>query len=363
MHQYPQHQIVQMRQQRNEQNNQNNQNNQDNQDNQDNAPFGCKYLKRRDFKKFLIYTPDDNQHEYELNVVTIVLLFVTSIIITATVAKSFHYINYNEYALKQNKYGSVSLAPTYDSGRYFLTLNYDLITFPSTYQPVNFQSTVFAENGMEFILYITFYYKLPKDSLGNIYNIYSLNYGQRIENNAKNIIKNIAPKYSIQDYLSNRMIIEQDFATNISTNIFNVVGVVVPLNYVRITNIIFPDILISTSLDSALALQKNQLNLIKQSVQLISAQTDQMVANITAQTQLLLQNTNNTATQITNIAQTEGDKIINVARSSGLAYLFDTLNITSNTDKIALINAMAIYDNVNSTIFNKVFPNTQITVG
>ena len=72
---------------------------------------------------------------------------------------------------------------------------------------------------MEFTLYLRFYYKIPKNHVGKIYNLYSKNYPQRIENNGLNIIKNIAPYYSAEDYLKNRLIIEHTIAQNMSAYI------------------------------------------------------------------------------------------------------------------------------------------------
>lgn len=309
-------------------------------------------------KELFIKIDENDPTMYQFNIWSWIIVIIVAIIITSTVSKSFTYVNYNEYALQKDVYGSVSLTPTYEQGRYFRTLNYNFVKFPATYQPVNFESTVFANNGMEFTLTIRFYYKIPKDSVGKIYDLYSQNYGQRVENNAMNVIKNIAPYYSANDYLTNRLEIEKLIAQNISTELLNVVGVIVPYKFVRITNIAFPNILIETSLDSALALQQNELNQINQTAQLILSQTSQLVAQTNANTQLLLQNTNNIVNQIVETAQNEANNVINTARSNGISYMFDILDVTSNNDKKILINAMAIYDNKNSTVFHEVLPNS-----
>ena len=146
--------------------------------------------------------------------------------------------------------------------------------------------------------------------------------------------------------MENRSYVESILAYNISMEISSVIGVSVPTTYCKILNIHFPETLINTSLASALALQQNQLNVILQSVDLIQATTDQIVAGINAQTQLLLQNADNSANQIVGTANAEANNIINTARSVGIASLFQYLNITLPGDKARLLKAMAIYDNI-----------------
>ena len=286
----------------------------------------------------------DSEH-YEINITFFVVLFMGIIVFLITFPLSFNYINYDQYGLIRDTYGSVHLNPTYTAGRYFRPIVYSFVTFPSTYQAIDFTTPVFADNGMEFDLNFRFYFRIPINQVGTIYNIYSKNYDSRIIGNSKKVIKNVASGFDVNHYMENRSYVESLLATNISAELSSVIGVEVPVEYCRILNIHFPYTLINTSLDSALALQQNQLNVILQSVQLIQATTDQLVAAINAETQLLLQNADNAANQIVGTANAESNNIINTARSFGIASLFHQLNITSAGDKSKLLKAMAIYDN------------------
>ena len=49
-----------------------------------------------------------------------------------------------------------------------------MLYFPSTFQKVSFDALVFSQNGLEFTVECLFYYKLPKENLGEIYNRFSL---------------------------------------------------------------------------------------------------------------------------------------------------------------------------------------------
>jgi len=290
--------------------------------------------------------------------------FAGATILISCVASSYHYVNYNQYGLKRNNYGSIYLKPTLEEGRYFYSLNYGVVYFPSTFQPIDFESSVFADNGMEFDLHVRFYYRLPKLKVGDIYDKFSKNYESRIENNGKNVIKNVGTKFKVHDYLSNRSYVEHIIAGNITSDLEKAYGVEVPMSYVKIVGITFPSGLISTSLDSALALQRNELQLLQQDVDLVEATTNQMVATIDAGASLLLQNTDNKCQQIIGTANQKATSLINTARTTFMSKMFDQLNITSLSDKENLIKAMALYDSqaVTSTLMYDVSGGALVNV-
>lgn len=287
---------------------------------------------------------DDDPECYKVSVPFFSLLFVGLILIVSCVPPSFHYVHYDQYGLIRNNYGDVHLSPTLTQGRYFLPLNFGVVFFPADYQLVDFDSTVFADNGMEFGMNVKFYYRIPEDMVGVIYDRYSKSYGSRIYSNSKKIIKNSVTGFGIEDYLSNRSHIESVIAANISTSLEELMGVEVPQNYVRIIKLDIPEILISTSLDSALALQRNELNQITQAVSLVQSETTELVASIDSSRILLLENADNYARQIVGTAEATSTNIINSARAVGMSSLFDYLNITDTSQKEAMIKAMAVYD-------------------
>ena len=90
------------------------------------------------------------------------LLFIGLIVMVSTVPSSYHYIDYNQYGLLRDNYGDVELTPTYTQGRYFQPLTHSFVTFPSTYNNIRFISSVFDDSGLEFDLYISYYYRIPK---------------------------------------------------------------------------------------------------------------------------------------------------------------------------------------------------------
>lgn len=283
----------------------------------------------------------------------IVGFLLASIIIITTITLSFHYVSYDQYALKRNKYHGVQLGTVYDQGRYFLTLDNDFVYFPSTYQPIKFTSKTFSDNGLEFDLDVSFYYKLPREEIGSIYNLYSTNYESRIENNAKQVTKNVASNFNVEQFLQNRTHIEQTIGIELEKQIKNISNIDAPSQYFKIININFPTMLIDKSLDTAIALQNNEIAIKQQNVNIIKADTNQMVSKINAEKDLTYAYAQTEANKIVANANSASVNMMLVARSNGLDLLCNKLNITSSHDINRINKVFAIIDNPNNvTLFN-----------
>lgn len=267
----------------------------------------------------------------------IILFLLLTIIITSTVSLSYHYVRYDQYALRLNKYHGVDLSKVYDEGRYFLTLDNTLVYFSSTYNRISFISSTFSDNGLEFDLDVSFYYKLPKDKLGEIYNSYSTSYANKIEANAKQVTKNIASTFSVEHFLSNRTYIEKVIGEALQIQINQTLNINVPENYFKIIDISFPSILISKSLDTAIALQTNQIELLRQEVVVIQADTKKMISEIEASTTRIINYATTKSNQIKSNANTASTNILLTARTDGLKLFCSSLNI-SNPSHINRIN-------------------------
>ena len=97
-------------------------------------------------------------------------------------------------------------------------------------------------------------------------------------------------------------------------------------------------------MDSALALQTNELQILQQEVALVKSQTQQLVAQVDADATLLLSNTDNKCRRIVDTAAEDAKKIVYSARSFYLARMFKYLGINSTEARGDLIKTMAVYD-------------------
>ena len=274
---------------------------------------------------------------------------VGAVVIIACVTESFWYIDYKNYALKINSYHGVTSHRTYGEGREFITLDNKMIMFPSTYQLVEFTSSTFADDGLEFDLDITFYYNLPKDAVGDIYDKFSTNYHSRVENNAKQVTKNIASTFDVNTFLENRTFIEDSIAQALEPYLLSTVGVNAPVPYVKIVDMRFPSLLIETSLITALSYQTNEIQIYQQEVDLIIADTAQMKASIDAQTLQTIEFATNEASEIVAKSDAEAIQILLITKSDGIENVCNVLNITTPVDKNKLTRVFAVMDNVHTT--------------
>ena len=111
--------------------------------------------------------------------------------------------------------------------------------------------------------------------------------------------------------------------------------------------------LIDKSLDTAIALQNNEIAIKQQNVNIIKADTNQMVSKINAEKDLTYAYAQTEANKIVANANSASVNMMLVARSNGLDLLCNKLNITSSHDINRLNKVFAIIDNPNNvTLFN-----------
>jgi hypothetical protein len=285
--------------------------------------------------------------KYYCQIISIILLLI---LIITTVACSYNYIDYNQMSFVQNRLGSVDTSRVYTNGRYFLTLDKFFVNFPSTYQHIVYTTPVFTDIGLQFDLEISFYYKLKPNKLGNTYNLYSKNYESRIINIAKTTIKNEAIQYTINDYIRKRHDIELKLGSILQLTLDEMVGVDVPQKYFRLLTINMPNTLITTSLESAIELQNNQIQQYKQEVSVIKADTQKMVSEINAHAIQIIAYANTTANKIILSSEIILSNQINTARAIGIESVFVGLNITDSNIKTEFVRIFAYIDSNNSKI-------------
>lgn len=287
-----------------------------------------------------------------LSIVALIDIIVT----ISCVASSYHYVSYDEMAFKRAVYGSVDTSVIYNQGRYFMPLTYSVVRFPAVYQPIVFLLSVFSDNGLEFDVSVSFQYKLPPNSLADIYNKYSTNYESLVISVSKAAIKNTATLFGVEDYLSNRTYIENKFAVAVHGKLSEIVWVDAPTQFFKIISIHFPGSLIDKSLQTVVTLQNNELLLAQQQLSVINAETDSIIAAIDAQTTLTLAYATNTATQTVNESQNKAKRLMVNARGQGIATFLSLLGFNStdtamcveNRDEI--IRILSIGENINATI-------------
>lgn len=263
---------------------------------------------------------------------------------------SINFVNYNQYAFAHNIFTSVDTSNTLEQGIYFYSPWTKLEYFPSTYQNIKLFEPVFSDTGLEFDLEVIFYYRLKKNKLASIYNLFSKNYHSRIISNSKQIIKNIGSKYSVDDYILNRYQIEKDIGFSLSIELDKEIGVDINPEFVKITNIKFPENIVKSNLLSAIAQQQNDVEINQQNYQSVIAETNYIVAQLKTQSEQINEFSKNEANLLISNAESLSKNIIGKAKLNGINYFFKTFNITDSKIKNKYIDLFGIIDNTNSTL-------------
>ena len=294
------------------------------------------------------------------------------LLVCIMVPLSFHYIQYNEYAFVRDKFGKTDTGKVITQGRHFYTLKYDVIRFPSTYTEVRFvdndAQSVFTKEGYQILISISFWYKIPPESLEYIYQKYSMNYKNSIVNEAKLIIKNLAGTVNtglnveVERYITDRYNISQIIASVLSKQLYDEFGIDVPTKYVKLMYVGIPDSLLNQYSRTVEQTQRNQLEQNKQALELIKAETQTIVTNTKVQTDFILNSAKIDADRIVSNSKAFANNIITSQRGKGLKIIMDRLNITSQDDINRMIRIMSLTENQNNKIFynmdNKVIVNS-----
>lgn len=285
-------------------------------------------------------------HKVNKNFGIINLIYMFILLLTLF---SINFVNYNQYAFAHNIFTSVDTSKVLVQGIYLYPPWTKLEYFPSTYQNVKLFEPVFSDNGLEFDLEVIFYYKLKKNKLASIYNLFSKNYHSRILSNSKQIIKNIGSKYSVEDYILNRFKIEKDIGISLSNELDIEIGIDINPKFVKITNIKFPENVVQTNLLSAIAQQQNDVEINKQNYQSVLSETNYIVSQLKTEFEQITEFSKNEANLLIANSNSLSKNIIGKAKLSGINIFFNALGINDSKTKNMYIDWFGIDDNLNST--------------
>jgi regulator of protease activity HflC (stomatin/prohibitin superfamily) len=216
------------------------------------------------------------------------------------------------------------------------------------YQELSYRNgdlRVFSQGGLEFDLECDVFYRLEEENLPAIFKDYGLAFKDRLYDAVKASIKNTAPEYTVNDYLKNRTLIEDEFLTRLNADLESM-HIDVKAHKFLLQYFDFPENLKQKFLSTAVQEQVNQKALLQQEVDLIQKGTDHLVEAIQANITIIAQNGTSTADVLVKNAQALANAIQLSATGKGLAYLFSELNMTDVGDRKKLFEFMSILDSV-----------------
>merc|ERR1712159_532146 len=135
---------------------------------------------------------------------------------------SFSKIEYFEAGLlAQKSTGTVDTEEIYRSGNHFIGPDFEFKTFPISLQNFDQRVSVWSKSGgndagATLILDISFQYKIRVEDIGRLYEKVALSFEPLVVTYALDAIKNTAPRFRVDEYLTKRPVIEEELRLNVT---------------------------------------------------------------------------------------------------------------------------------------------------
>jgi len=275
------------------------------------------------------------------------VVFLTLMIMLIT---SFVYVEYDELAFKKSTTtNKIDQSEVYSNGRYLWGFDHTKVPFPKLFQKQELSLSVANEEGVSVTIAVSFWYRLPKEHLSDIYSAYGLEYSTQLTSIARAAVRNSAVDFGVDAFLTDRAAVRALIAENLPIALaemnIDCLGYTVQLN-----EITFSAELLDTHMDSAVTLENNLKIGYEQTAREIRAETERQVEEYSANTTVITRTAEANKTAMIETAQAEYDEIITQARGQGMADTMSALGITAADEKARFLKLMAILDNDESKI-------------
>merc|ERR1712196_739950 len=170
--------------------------------------------------------------------------------------------------------------------------------------------------GSTVYLDVSYQYLLNPEKLGELYSMVALNFEGLVASRTQDAIRNTAPLFGIDSYLSQRPLIEATLQRNVSLAI--------------------ADDYQSARLAVAIQVESNAKEAYSQEATLVREQTAVEVLEIENDADAVAKKATASASKIKENAVTEADEKVEGARLQGLKDLYDELGFTSEKHKASL---------------------------
>ncbi|KAJ8019937.1 hypothetical protein HOLleu_41726 [Holothuria leucospilota] len=306
----------------------------------------------------------------------LVVFGIAALLLVILLPRSFKGVAFNEYAFKRRKAsGKVDTSRVYTGGRYYIGITFAFKTFPADAHFVElYDLEVFTSDRLEVKLDCSFQYFLRYEDLQLLHDTFDLRYEDIMRTNAIDALKSAVTQFSTRDFGTIRDVIEEVLFQAVRARLggsccpiycdipgggcnettdenFNVtscfprdsdecgpdeLSLFASVRYFQLLFVDIPDDVISRNLLTLTQLEDGEREEYIQDAQLVQIQTEKMVQDIQNQASEISENATAQSNLIRARAVAEAQAIIEEAHSTGLAMMYETLNITTPEQKASL---------------------------
>jgi regulator of protease activity HflC (stomatin/prohibitin superfamily) len=275
-----------------------------------------------------------------------ITLFVSLILLLVLLPLSFSYVEYDEYALKKHTVeNTVETDSTYDVGRYYWGVDRTALPFSRHFQKVTETFSIFPTNGLEFDVDVVFWYRIQKENLGQLYKAFGTSFDSQVRNRANAKIKNVAPTFALDDYITNRPLITTTLHAGLVPDLNNIY-MDLPADKFYLANVEIPAEVKQKDLDAAVQSQRNIEEQNHQLAALVRKETDKLVEEVAAEIDLIGLTATAQADALKQEAEAVAEKTESAADGLGLKNLFLQVNVTTTPIKEKYIAYFAFLDSL-----------------
>lgn len=262
---------------------------------------------------------------------------------------SFHGVDYNQYAFKRNTISqNIDWSTVYSNGNWFWGVGYTSFVFPKTLIQVNLVNlSIIPTSGLEFFLNATFFYRLngTADALHNLFqNFGTTGYNDQVTKLVIGDIKNAAPIFTVDDYLSRRFYVEDELESIIRPTLAQN-NIILDEGMFFLLSMQFPDRVLGKYLQTGVQAQQTTTAMYEQNQTLIEQETQYMINMYTNNASYVSQTTAAEVNNKITIANATGYNLVQEAEGSGLQYFLNQIPLTNPADIEIVVRTMAFIRN------------------
>lgn len=195
--------------------------------------------------------------------------------------------------------------------------------------------------GTSVTLTVSFQYKLRKQDLPALYSLVALNFAPLVKSKAIDSIKNTAPLFGVDSYLTHRSHVESSLRSNVSAAIADVYADIYgfQMNFIKLED----DYRLSR-LNAAIQIETNEKEEYVQEASIVRAKTTVDTIRIENNASRVLAQAEADASLITNKATYNAKALLETARNNGLKKLFNNLDLNTEEHKASLDYILTLTD-------------------
>jgi len=265
---------------------------------------------------------------------------------------SFSKIEYYEAGLlAQKSTGQVNIDKVYGPGNHFVGPDFTFKTYPISLQLFDQRVSVWSKSGGDdagatLDLDISFQYKIRSAEIGKLYEKVAMSFEPLVVTFALDAIKNTAPNFGVDEYLTKRQIIEEQIKANVTKALKH--DIFVDVIDLQLRQIQLSDDYQTTKLNAALQKESNDKEQYIQTKTLIEEQTSLEVLQIDNAALVVEQAALADASLIRETADFQAKQLVETRRSAGLKLMLELVGLQTDEHKASLDYITTLINNKES---------------